>query len=246
MTVLILGGTTGLGRTLTYELAKQGNSIIFTGRDKRDLDAISSHLKLVTSTIHFGLVLDLYSHNSISEFIVELSKLDFGITQVFLPIAESQDIDTIHIDPSNLDRLVRINFSGIVEVVSGILNECSTESLENFTGFGSVAAFSGRSKNVSYSAAKRAQESYFESLMVALSTTQISCHFFRLGYLDTGKTKAIKLKFPKVSTEKVARYVLSKKNKKSRIYTFPRFWSLIGFAVRHSPLSIKVRLDRIS
>jgi short-subunit dehydrogenase len=246
MTVLILGGTTGLGRTLTYELAKQGNSIIFTGRDKRDLDAILSHLNLVTSTIHLGLVLDLCSHNSISEFIVKLSKLDFGITQVFLPIAESQDIDTIHIDPSNLHRLVRTNFSGIVEVVSGILSECSTENLRNITGFGSVAAFSGRSKNVSYSAAKRAQESYFESLMVGLSTTQISCHFFRLGYLDTGKTKAIKLIFPKVSTEKVARYVLSKKNKKSRIYTFPRFWSLIGFAVRHSPLSIKVRLDRIS
>lgn len=246
MTVLILGGTTGLGRALAFELAKQGYSTIFTGRDMRDLDAISNHLNLVSPTNHIGQMLDLCNRNSISEFIAELSKLDSCITHVFLPIAESQDVDTIQIDPSNLDRLVRTNFAGIVEVVSGILSECSTESLRNITGFGSVAAFSGRSKNVSYAASKRAQESYFESLMVALSATKISCHFFRLGYLDTGKTQDIKLIFPKVSTEKVVRYVLSKKKKRSRIYTFPRFWSLIGFAVRHTPLSIRVILDRIS
>ena len=245
MTALILGGTTGLGRTLTYELAKQGFSTIFTGRDTRDLDATSSHLNLVSSTNHFGLELDLCDQNSIAQFISRLSTLDAGITQIFLPVAESQDIDTIYIDSSDLDRLIQINFLGIVEIVSEILVKCSIDNLTNITGFGSVSSFAGRSRNVSYAASKRAQESYFESLMVALSSTQISCQFFRLGYLDTGKTQGKNLRFPKVPTEKVAKYVLSKKNKGSKFYTFPRFWSFIGFVIRNSPLSMRIWLDKI-
>ena len=246
MTVLVLGGTTGLGRSLTYRLAKEGYSTVFTGRDKRDLDVTSNHLNLITPTKHFGLVLDLCDYNSISEFIYKLSKLDSGITHIYLPIAETQENDTVCLDASEVRRLVQANFSGIMEVMSGILNECSTENLTNITGFGSVASFSGRSKNVTYAASKRAQESYFESLILALAKSQISCHFFRLGYLETGKTRGMQLKLPKVSTEKVAVYVLSKMNKSSRFYTFPRFWHPIGFVIRICPLSIRIWLDSIS
>ena len=246
MTVLILGGTTGLGRSLTYRLAQEGFSTVFTGRDKRDLDATSNHLNLITPTKHFGLVLDLCDHKSISEFIYNLSILDSEVTHIYLPIAESQDNDTVCMDMSEVHRLVQANFSGILEVISGILNVCSTEKLSNITGFGSIASYSGRSKNVAYSAAKRAQESYFESLIVTLAKSQISCHFFRLGYLETAKTQIMQLKLPKVSTEKVARYVLSKMNKSSRFYTFPRFWRLIGFGIRNSPFSVRIWLDRIS
>ncbi len=246
MTILILGGTTGLGRSLTYRLAKEGFSTVFTGRDKRDLDATSNHLNLITPTKHFGLVLDLCDRKSISEFINKLSKLDSGITHIYLPIAESQDSDTVCLDMSEVHRLVQANFSGILEVVSAVLNKCSTENLSNITGFGSIASFSGRSTNVAYAAAKRAQESYFESLIVTLAKSQISCHFFRLGYLETAKTQSMQLKLPKVPTERVAEYVLSKMNKKSRFYTFPRFWRLIGFAIRNSPLSVRIWLDRIT
>lgn len=246
MTILILGGTTGLGRSLTYRLAREGFSTVFTGRDKRDLDVISNHLNLITPMKHIGVVLDLCDRKSISEFIYKLSKLDSCITHLYLPIAESQDIDTVYMDMSKVDRLVQANFSGIMAVISGILNECSTENLSNITGFGSITSFSGRSKNVAYAAAKRAQESYFESLIVALAKSQISCHFFRLGYLETAKTQSMQLKLPKVPTEKVVEYVLSKSNKNSGFYTFPRFWRIIGFAIRNSPLSIRIWLDRLS
>ena len=71
----------------------------------------------------------------------------------------------------------------------------------------------GRNINSYYAAAKRALETYFESLIFN-NKNNFNIHFYTLGYLNTGLAFGKDLKLPKGEVKKLARTVFKNKNKK--------------------------------
>lgn len=88
-------------------------------------------------------------------------------------------------------------------------------------GFGSVAAVRGRSYNMSYSAAKRALESYFESLRHALSERDIRVQFYVAGFLDTNLAYGVRTHLPKADPHRLADEVVRQLGKDIGMRYFP-------------------------
>jgi short-subunit dehydrogenase len=109
-------------------------------------------------------------------------------------------------------------------------------------GFGSIAAVRGRSANVVYSAAKRALESYFESLRHRLTSAKVRVQFYRLGYMDTQQSFGKRLLLPKASPEQIARDVVRNLDRDVGFTTRPRFWIAVSLIVRCLPWALFRRL----
>jgi len=109
-------------------------------------------------------------------------------------------------------------------------------------GFGSVAAARGRSVNVMYSAAKRALESYFESLRHALAKRSVRVQFYVPGFLDTAQTFGRRTALPKGSPAAFADRVVRRLGADFGTAYYPAWWRPVCWVVRLLPWTFMRRL----
>jgi NAD(P)-dependent dehydrogenase (short-subunit alcohol dehydrogenase family) len=88
-------------------------------------------------------------------------------------------------------------------------------------GFGSVAAARGRSYNMSYSAVKRALESYFESLRHAPERTGYTRAIYLAGFSNTNLALGVRTLLPKADPHRLADEVVRQLGKDIGMRYFP-------------------------
>jgi short-subunit dehydrogenase len=88
---------------------------------------------------------------------------------------------------------------------------------------------------MSYSAAKRALHSYFESLRHALSERGIRVQFYVAGFLDTNLAYGVRTPLPKADPRRLADEVVRQLGKDIGVRYFPAWWRPICAALRVAP-----------
>lgn len=91
--LIIVGGGSGIGRQIATDAAARGAEVILTGRDKRELDAITVAEGISTA------LLDLADEESISRLAAEVGELDYLVSLAAAPAngpVTELDRDAIH------------------------------------------------------------------------------------------------------------------------------------------------------
>jgi uncharacterized oxidoreductase len=166
-TVLISGGTAGIGLEIAKLFSAAGNKIIITGRDKTRLDNALSQLKNAT-----GIVSNV-SKKEDADALVETLKSDFPELNVVINNAgraEVYDLATV----TNLFDIAEdemlTNYLSIIRLNEKLLPLLKTQKEAAIVNVSSVVAFVPGSL-ATYSASKAALHSYTQSLRIALSRT---------------------------------------------------------------------------
>ena len=182
--------------------------------------------------------LDFSSHVNVSNFISKnvsiLNKFDGAL----FPIGMMDDEDTIKNVDEKLNKLLSANFISIAYFANELSKIFEQKNKGVIVGFGSIAAAFGRQINTGYSSAKRALESFFESLIVSNLNSNTKVQFYLLGYLDTRLTADKKLLLPKGSTKKLAKIVHKNLNQNGVKKFFPSWWMIINFVIKNVPFFI--------
>jgi short-subunit dehydrogenase len=137
---------------------------------------------------------------------------------------------------------MNVNFVKPSSIVAKLWPVLASRQSAFITGFGSVAAIRGRSRNVVYSAAKRALTSYFESLCHMSARTEIAVQLYQMGFIETQQTFGKKLLFPACTPSDAARQVW-RNHRETGLWFFPAFWGWIDLMLRSIPLGIYRKLD---
>ena len=238
MTYLIVGASSGLGKDLAHEFAYNNNDIILISRDITDLEYLKKDIILKHKVDVKIFQVDLSSKDEVENFLKLNHKILDNLDGLLFPIALMNDEDNILI--SNLDskKIVYSNFLSITIIVKEIINLNVNKNKIKIIGFGSISASIGRHINTFYSAAKKALEKYFESLIITTLNQNINVQFYTLGYLDTGLSFEKKLLLPKGSTKKLAKLVFSNLDINGGKFFYPFWWKLIDLAINILPFSI--------
>lgn len=242
MTYLIVGGSSGLGRALAEKFAAEGCELVLISQDGRDTRALASHLRLTHDVEVTALELDL------TQAELPFDRIDRALSEhaplkgMLLPAGLNDADDSVGLDDLTLEKIARANYLSPVKLINRYLPEIERNG-GSLVGFGSVATARGRTRNAAYAAAKRALESYFDSLMHFGANTALAVQFYVPGYLDTNLAFAEKLLFPLGDPAQLAHLVHARLRDQGRKTFFPGYWRLIYRIVQFLPWGLFKRLS---
>lgn len=162
---------------------------------------------------------------------------------LLFPIGAASDEDRGMLDLESAQRILEINFLAVAATVSSVLPAMLARGSGVIAGFGSVASARGRGRNVVYSAAKRALESYFESLRHLTAESGVRVQYFHLGYLDTEGNVGRRLLFPPARPDRVARRIVHRLQGRGGVFYLPSYWRWVVMLLRLVPWPIYRRLS---
>jgi uncharacterized oxidoreductase len=169
-TILITGGTSGIGLELASRLEAMGNQVIATGRDPTKL----KEAKTRTPRVHF-LSSDVAQPAEIRSLFRQITN-DFPDTNVVINNAGILREINMHDPSTGLDTLtdeIEINLNGPIRMVQQFLPHLKSKANAAIINVTSGLAFVPLPTSPIYSATKAALHSYTRSLRVQLKNTQV-------------------------------------------------------------------------
>lgn len=168
-TVLITGGTSGIGLELARQLLARGNVVIVTGRDQQRLDAAKRALPAVHTVRS-----DVSDADAIAALhatvLVQFPALDTLVNNA--GIMRNLDL-TANRALDDVTREIEINLSGPVRMVQQFLPHLKTRKGALIVNVSSGLAFVPLPIAPVYSATKAALHAYTQSLRVQLDGTGV-------------------------------------------------------------------------
>lgn len=239
---LIVGGSTGVGRALATELAKNGWSLMLLARGERDLAATAADLRARYGHTCIVRAADVGDPQfDVVGVVTEAFSLLPDVCAVFLPIGANHPDD----EGSNeaiLSTVMATNFMAPARFAAVCAKEFVLRQGGEVVAFSSIAASAVRKKNTAYSAAKGALEIYLAGLRHGLVGTSVLVKTYVLGYVDTQLSFGQKLLFPVAPPQQIARAVVRQLGRDTGKVFLPKFWYLVTTLLRHLPWFVFKRL----
>jgi uncharacterized oxidoreductase len=169
-TVLITGGTSGIGLELAKQLLERGNTVIVTGRDHEKLDAA----KRALPEVHI-FKSDVSNPNAIAALhdrvLAQFPALDTLVNNAGIMRNLNLEQDR---DLNDVTREIEINLSGPVRMVQQFLPHLLTRKGALIVNVSSGLAFIPFPASPVYCATKAAIHSFTQSLRVQLDGTSVT------------------------------------------------------------------------
>ncbi len=168
-TILITGGSSGIGLALTRQLAAQGNTIIVTGRDTAKLVTAVANIRNV-----YPVTADLGDPDQLLALVDFLKKKFPGLSLLInnAGVLRYADIGCSH-DIDEMEEEIAINLMGPIRLISlllPVLREAPDPMIVNITSGFCYAPFPSAPV---YSATKAAMHSFTQSLRIQLGRTNV-------------------------------------------------------------------------
>lgn len=186
-TILITGGTSGIGRALAEALHVRGNRVIITGRQQDLLDEVASSCPGIV-----GMVLDLDDPHSLPRLTVEVRDR-FPNLNVLIANAGISRTEFMMLDDWNAndaEAVVQTNILGVLRLVAAFLPMLKARSDATIMATSSALAFLPRAEFPTYCASKAFLHSWLISLRHQLRKVPVEVLELSPPYVRTKLTGA--------------------------------------------------------
>jgi uncharacterized oxidoreductase len=168
-TILITGGSAGIGLAFALKFLELGNEVIITGRRQAVLDEVrAQHPRIHT------IQSDIANPEQIAELAAQV-KADFPTLDVLMNnagVGAAMNLTAPASDLAALTSEVDINLGGVIRMTSALI-DILTANRGTIINVSSGLAFVPLPSNAIYSATKAAVHSYTQSLRFQLETSGV-------------------------------------------------------------------------
>ncbi len=237
MKIIIIGATTGIGRSLAQLYASKGHEIAITGRRIALLEEIKELFPNTKIHIRAMDVTDYKASRKImDELATEMNGIDIAIINAgvgFLKANFEEEIETIHINVRGFMALAHWSYQYFQQKGAGHL-----------VGVASLAALSGSAYSPEYHASKAFMANYMSGLRMrsAKFKHNVFVTDIRPGYVDTPMTKQNKGMFWVATPEKAATQIAEAIASKKKIAYITKRYILIAILLEIIPEWLLARL----
>lgn len=218
--ILITGASSGLGKALALKLSEQGNFVIASGRNKSALNELMVQAKGQIKP----LIMDVAEQQSVDEGASELKSLTDYLDLVICCAGVCQYEDKIDFDPQTYEKIIGVNFLGLVRTLHICLPLLKRSEMEKprIVMVGSLSSLVGFPRAEAYGASKAAVQYLAESLMGDTAKLPLAVTLVRPGFIDTAMTQENDFPMPfKVTAEDAASRIVSGLEAGKRFIDFP-------------------------
>lgn len=232
---VIFGATSGIGRALAAELAKQHRPLMLAGRDKIELQRLQADLEIRFSTICEVAVFDLLQKEQIEQCIQSIQGRYPIIDELYFLMGYLGDQKIAEDDWEERDEILNINYTMAVHLLSEFANYFEKRKSGKIIIVGSVAGDRGRRSNYLYGSAKAGLHAFAQGLRNRMAKHNVHVMTVKPGFVDTAMTFGLPGLYLVASPRQVAKRIIkSASRNKNEIYV-PFFWRYVMWIVRNIP-----------
>ena len=184
LTVLISGASSGLGRSLALQYAKQGATLGLIARRRELLKELSQEIP--NAAIYVADVRDSDAMQAVAhDFVLHHGQPDIVIANAGI----SRGMLTEYAEDSEVFAdILATNVNGMLHIFQPFISHMRTVGSGRLVGVASVAGYRGLPGGGAYSASKAAAITYLESLRVEMHGSGVSVITVCPGYIITPMT----------------------------------------------------------
>ncbi len=240
---MIVGASSGVGRALAQELAREGYDLVLVARDERDLQAVACDVSVRWPARAECRVLDLGRPDFDAERFCAECVEQLGRVDALFLTAGIVDADDDGVPASGtIGSIVQVNLTGSLKLVSAFARVFESQGGGEIVAFSSIAVGAPRRRNVVYASTKAALETFCRGLRHHFARSEVHVQVYRLGYVDTAMSFGQKLLFPVATPAAVAGHVVKNLGRDRGVVYYPRFWWAVVFLLSRLPWPVYRRL----
>lgn len=232
-TLLVLGGTSDIGRATALLFARQGWTVQLAGRDLTALQREANDIAARSGGAVTTHVIEILDTPSMPDFVDRLPALPDAVVSVIGLLGEQARAET---DPEHATTIMRSNFEGPALMLGLFAERFLARGSGTIVGVSSVAGDRGRGSNYAYGSAKAGFSAFLSGLRNRMAKRGIHVVTVKPGFVRTRMTEGMDLPGPiTAEPDEVAQAIwrgIAKQ--KNQIYVRP-IWALIMFIIRSLP-----------
>jgi uncharacterized oxidoreductase len=184
-TILVTGGTSGIGRALAEAFHARGNRVVIAGRRRHLLDEVTRDRPGLE-----GLHLDLDDPSCVDRLAREVAARypDLNVLIANAGISRAEDLASGRWDVSDAEAIVRTNILGVLRASAAVLPILRTQSNATVMATSSALAFVPRADFPTYCASKAFLHSWLTSLRHQLRDIPVEVLELSPPYVQTELT----------------------------------------------------------
>lgn len=243
MKVAILGGTRGMGRALSRQLAERGVAICVLGNEPDDLERTAVDLRVRGPAAKvFTAVCDLGDCNTFEPALNAASAAMNGIDTVIVTAALFATQDQLEADTERAITLLTLNVANTIGFCEYARKRLLAGGGGTLCVFSSVAGERGRKPVILYGAGKAALTAYMEGLDHKFRSQGLRAITVKPGFVKTGMTAGLKPPPFAGEPEGVAKLVLRAIDRGTPVVYAPGMWALVMLVIRWLPRFVMRRI----
>ncbi len=234
----VTGASSGIGKALTVELAKQGHKLIVSSRNRDELDKLSNEFPGLIKAAPCDVADSEEMQGLFTKNMPELKSLD----GIFLCAGVCEYIDLPDFNVAAFQKVYSINYMGTVNCCAAaypLLNNSTVHDQNKkpfIVGLCSMSSYLGFPRAEAYGASKAAMAYFLDSLRADIGH-HIDVIPVYMGFVETPMTEQNDFPMPfLISPEQAAKGILKKLIKRPLRINFP--WRL------HIMLSLFCKIQR--
>jgi NAD(P)-dependent dehydrogenase (short-subunit alcohol dehydrogenase family) len=193
-TVLITGGSSGIGRATALELAKAHAKLLLVARDQRKLNEVVAEVEAVGATVA-AYSCDITDADACSRLINDVQH-DHGTVDVLVNNAGHSIRRAIEHSYERLhdyERLIRINYLAAVRLTLGLLPAMVRKGSGHVIGISSIGVLGNAPRFAAYNASKAALEAFIRSAAAEYSESGVHFTVINLPLVRTPMVEPTKV-----------------------------------------------------
>jgi short-subunit dehydrogenase len=234
---VIIGATSGIGKSLTEILVGEGYVVGITGRREEILQTIQA----AYSGRVFTQKMDVQDLSAIESICDQLVHQIGGLDLLIISAGIGEENSGLNFEIEN--KVIKTNIQGFTCVADWAMRYFKVQGYGHLVNISSIAGIRGNGIAPSYNASKAYQINYLEGLRINTKEygSSITVADVRPGFVDTAMAKGDGL-FWVAPIEKAAKQIFDAIKQKKNIVYITKRWRLIGYILKLLPYSVLKKL----
>jgi short-subunit dehydrogenase len=232
--VLITGASSGIGRALALELARQGTRVGVTARREDRLRLLADEVRATGGTIEYS-VADAADREGMRVALGSLADR-LGSCDVLIAnagVGSSNSATDLNI--KGAEAVIRTNLLGPMYAFEAVLPGMLARGSGHLVGVSSVASLKGLPTAAAYCASKAGLSAYLESLRITLRSRGIAVTAIQPGFVRTEMTEKNQHMMFVMDAEPAARLIAWAIWRKKKVFSFPKRMRALLWLAKWAP-----------